>query len=554
MQAKTTFPAKVIREIAPTINPQEAVRQKYHRLRVVAYCRVSTKQEEQLNSYETQLKYYTDRINREPDWEFVGIFADKGITGTSVKNRDEFKKMIRLCKRGKVDMIICKSIARFARNTVDCLKYTRMLKAIGVDVYFEEQDIHSTQPGAEFYITIYGSIAQSESENISANVKWGKAQSAKEGKVAFHYKRFLGYKKGANGAPEIDEDEAKVVRFIYERFLAGEGALQIAHKLTEQGIQTPSGKCVWQKSTVLSILSNEKYKGDAILNKTYVVDCLTKEVRKNNGERPKYYVENNHPAIIDSGTFARVQEELAKRSPKQQKEYSGGKKIMQVRYASKYALTSLLVCGVCKSHFNRYTWVRNGEKRIVWRCISRVKFGMKYCHKSATVDEEALHEAVMNAIMKIAQEDVHVLATLKSHIAMVLGQENNDDESFNIKSRIAEIDAEFQAMLNAVTAEMVVDFDEGKAQRLLTEKNELQERLSKYTKGQEKREYINSRINEICSIIDMLKNRPLIFDDELVRKIVECIVVESKERIRVVMVGGTEIVEIMRSTKGNKSF
>ena len=548
MEKKSTSPPKVIREITPTIRPQETVRQKYHRIRVVAYCRVSTKQEEQLNSYETQLNYYTDRINREPDWEFVGIYADKGITGTSVKNRDEFKKMIRLCKRGKVDMIICKSISRFARNTVDCLKYTRMLKAIGVDVYFEEQGIHSTQPGAEFYITIYGSIAQSESENISANVKWGKAQSAKEGKVYFNYKTFLGYRKGEDGRPEIDEEEAKIIRFIYERYLAGDGTARIAGKLNEMKIPTPMGKSRWHINTISSILTNEKYKGDAVLNKTYVVDCLTKEVKKNNGERKKYYVENNHPAIIDAGTFARVQEEYARRSPKQQKEYANGKKILQVRYSNRYALTSLLICGECKSPYNRYTWVRKGVKKIVWRCASRVRFGTKYCQHSHTIAEEVLHEAVMNAIMKMSQQDTMVLSTLKSHIGMALSQGEVNDESVNIKIRIAEIDAEFQAMLNAVTADMVGGFDEEKAQRLLTEKNELQERLAKCAKEQEKRESINSRINEICSIVDMLKNRPLTFDDELVRKVVECIVVESKERIKVVMVGGTEIEETLRGS------
>ena len=552
MEAKPASPPKVIRRIDPTVNLKETVRQKYHRIRVVAYCRVSTKQEEQLNSYETQLNYYTDRINREPDWEFVGIFADKGITGTSVKNRDEFQKMIRLCKRGKVDMIICKSISRFARNTVDCLKYTRMLKAIGVDVYFEEQGIHSTHSGAEFYITIYGSIAQSESENISANVKWGKAQSAKEGKVHFNYSTFLGYRKGADGQPEIDEEEAKIVRFIYERFLAGDGMPLIAKKLTEMEVPTPMGKSGWHIRTISSILTNEKYKGDAVLNKTYVVDCLTKEVRKNNGERPKYYVENNHPAIIDAGTFARVQEEYARRSPKRQREYANGAKTMQVRYSSKYVLTALLICGDCKSPFNRFTWMRNGEKKVVWRCVSRTKFGKKYCRTSETIAEEILQESVMNAIMKLAQQDTMVLSTLKNQIAMVLNQEGMDDESINLKMKIAEIDTEFQAMLNAVTADMVGGFNEEKAQRLLTEKNELQERLAKCAKEQEKRESINSRINEISSIVDMLKNRPLTWDEELVRKIVECIVVESNKTIKVVLVGGTEIVETLRSATGNE--
>ena len=327
-------PKKVVRVIAPTITPQEQAKKLYRQLRVVAYCRVSTKQEEQLNSYETQRNYYTERINAEPNWTLVAIFADKGITGTSVKNRDEFNKMIKLCKRGKVDMIITKSISRFARNTLDCLKYTRMLKAIGVDVFFEEQGIHSTQPGAEFYITIYGSIAQSESENISANVKFGKAQSAREGNVAFHYKNFLGYRKGEDGKPEIVPEEAETIRFIYESFLAGDSFGGIKAKLEEKGILSPSGTPTWRYSTIQSILTNEKYAGDAIINKTYIEDCISKKVKVNNGERQKFYVENNHPAIIDRMTFARVQEELARRNGKL-KVKQVGTKTEQGKYSSK---------------------------------------------------------------------------------------------------------------------------------------------------------------------------------------------------------------------------
>lgn len=227
----------------------------------------------QLNSYDVQRRAYTDKINGEPGWTMVGIYADKGITGTSVKKRDDFNRLMRHCKQGKVDMIITKSVARFARNTLDCLKHTRMLKEHNVDVYFEEQGIHSIQPGAEFYITIYGSIAQSESENISANVRWGKAQSAKEGNVPFHYKRFLGYRRGSDGKPEIDPEQAVVVKRIYERFLAGDSLATIANDLNTDGIPTPSGVGKWQRGTIESILTNEKYKGDAI--KEYFLKLIT---------------------------------------------------------------------------------------------------------------------------------------------------------------------------------------------------------------------------------------------------------------------------------------
>lgn len=537
-------PKKTVRIIAPTINPQETAMNKYRQLRVVAYCRVSTKQEEQLNSYETQKNYYTERINAESNWTLVGIFADKGITGTSVKNRDEFNKMIKLCKRGKVDMIITKSISRFARNTLDCLKYTRMLKAIGVDVFFEEQGIHSTQPGAEFYITIYGSIAQSESENISANVKFGKAQSAREGNVPFHYKNFLGYRKGEDGKPEIVPEEAETVRFIYESFLAGDSFGGIKVKLEGKGILSPSGTPTWRYSTIQSILTNEKYAGDAIINKTYIEDCISKKVKVNNGERQKFYVENNHPAIIDKVTFARVQEELARRNGKL-KVKQVGTKTEQGKYSSKYALTELLVCGECKTPYRRCTWTVKGKKKIVWRCISRLDYGKKYCHESPTVEESVLHEAIMNAIMRTANENVELLKTLKLHIGMGLDIGESEDKTLDIQIKIAEIDAEFKAMLNAISSDTVEAFDEQRAKELMDEKSQLQQQLADIAERKQKRESAKNRLDEIFTILDGLRNRPMDYDDRLVRQILECVVVESKERIKVVFIGGLEITETL---------
>ena len=537
-------PKKVVRVIAPTITPQEQAKKLYRQLRVVAYCRVSTKQEEQLNSYETQRNYYTERINAEPNWTLVGIFADKGITGTSVKNRDEFNKMIKLCKRGKVDMIITKSISRFARNTLDCLKYTRMLKASGVDVFFEEQGIHSTQPGAEFYITIYGSIAQSESENISANVKFGKAQSAREGNVAFHYKNFLGYRKGEDGKPEIVPEEAETIRFIYESFLAGDSFGGIKAKLEEKGILSPSGTPTWRYSTIQSILTNEKYAGDAIINKTYIEDCISKKVKVNNGERQKFYVENNHPAIIDRMTFARVQEELARRNGKL-KVKQVGTKTEQGKYSSKFALTELLVCGECKTPYRRCTWTVKGKKKIVWRCISRLDYGKKYCHESPTVEESVLQEAIMNAIMRTANENAELLKTLKLHIGMGLDMGESEDESLDLQIKIAEIDAEFKAMLNAISSDTVEAFDEQRAKELMDEKSQLQQQLASIAERKQKRESTKTRLDEIFTILDGLRNRPMEYDDRLVRQILECVVVESKERIKVVFIGGLEITETL---------
>ncbi len=541
MQQTTVAPQRVVRVIEPTISVRESIKNHYRVLRVAAYCRVSTKQEEQLNSYENQVEHYTERINSENGWTLEGIYADKGISGTSVKNRDEFNRMIRRCKQGKIDMIITKSIARFARNTVDCLKYVRLLNDLGVDVYFEEQGIHSNQPGAEFYITIYGSIAQSESENISANIKWGKAQSAKEGKVIFQYKNFLGYRKGEDGQPEIVPEEAEIIRLIYDRFLAGDSLKGIAELLEEKGIKSPTGKARWQFSTIQSILSNEKYKGDAIINKTYITDCISKKVRVNNGERPKYYVENSHPAIIDSATFGRVQEELARRSGKRKVRKKA--KTEQGKYSSKYAMTELLVCGECKTPYRRCTWTAGGKKKIVWRCINRLDYGKKYCHNSPTIEESILQKAVMTAIMETANQNTEVLRTLKMHIGMGLEGEKSDDNSLDLQVRIAEIDAEFRKMIDRVSTETVEAFDEETATRLMNEKSRLQKQLDSIADAEQRRENAKSRLDDIYTILDGIKNRPMEYDDQIVRQLLECIVVDSKEQVTVIFKGGLKSVQ-----------
>ena len=249
-----------------------------YKKRIVAiYARVSTEHEAQISALGNQVQYYDNLLAQHPEWELYDRYIDEGITGTSVKKRKNFMRMMKDASDGKFDLVITREVSRFARNTLDCLEYVRMLKELNIDIFFEEQGLHSTDPGAEFYITIYGSIAQSESENTSANVRWGKEQAAKEGKVSFVYSNFLGYKKGADGQPEIVEEEAEIVRNIYDRFLKGESFKTIADTLTSQNIPTPRKKVVWISSTVRSILSNEKYMGDALINKTYTVDFLSKK-------------------------------------------------------------------------------------------------------------------------------------------------------------------------------------------------------------------------------------------------------------------------------------
>ncbi len=487
------------------------------------------------------LNHYTERIHREPGWKLVGIYADKGITGTSMKKRDEFNKLIRQCKRGRVDMIIVKSISRFARNTLDCIKITRMLREIKVDVYFEEQNLHSIDPASEFYISIYGSIAQSESENISHNVAWGKAQSAKEGNVSFAYKSFLGYRQGADGKPEIDPAQAITVRRIYTEFLSGNSLQQIADGLTADSIPTPMGKAVWQPGVIQSILSNVKYKGDALLGKTYVKDCISKKVRINGGERPQYYVENNHPAIIDADTFAQVQEELARRASKR-KVKQIGTTTEQGKYCGKYALTELLICGECGTPYRRCTWTAGGQKRIVWRCINRLDYGKKYCHHSPTIEESPLQKAIMNAILKTAKSNPDILQTLKMHIQIALGAEAGEDESVDIQIRIAQIDKEFNDILNTVTAENPESLlTDPRIEAMMSEKRMLENRLAEYIAAEQHRKSTKSRLEQIFTILDGMKNHPLTFDNEIIRKILQCVIVESKDKIKVVFIGGLEM-------------
>lgn len=327
---------------------------------------------------------------------------------------------------------------------------------------------------------------------------------------------------------------------IYERFLAGDSFGGITAYLEEQNIPSPGGKEEWQYSTIQSILSNERYKGNAIINKTYTVDCLSKKVKVNNGGRQKYYVENNHPAIIDAGTFGRVQEELARRSGKQ-KVKQIGTKTEQGKYSSKYALTELLICGECKTPYRRCTWTVKGQKKIVWRCINRLDYGKKYCHDSPSVEESLLQAAIMDAAIQTAKKNAEVLQMLKLHIGMGLQDESSEDKSIDLQIRIAEIDAEFKQMLEKISSHTVEAFDEEQVSELMAEKQCLQNQLGQIANAEQKRESAKSRLDEIYTILDGLKNHPMEYDDQIVRQIIECVVVESKEQIKVVFIGGLEV-------------
>lgn len=518
-----------MRIIPPTILPDQA-KDSHKQLRVAAYCRVSTDSEEQETSFEAQCSYYTDKIMRNPEWTLAGIFADEGISGTQANKRKEFMRMIHQCRSGKIDMILTKSVSRFARNTVDCLNYVRELKSLGIPVLFEKEGLNTMHMTSEIYISMHGIFAQSESESISGNVRMGKQIAAKNGNVTLSYKSFLGYRKGPDGKPEIDEEQAKVVRLIYERFLSGDSQSDIGKMLEEKGIPTPMGRTKWSDSTIRSILRNEKYKGDALLQKTYVIDCISHKSKKND-DRPQYYVENSHPAIIPRDMFDRVQQELARRNSKR-KVKQVGTKTDSGKYSSKFALTERLVCGCCGTPYRRCTWTAHGRKRIVWRCISRLDYGKKYCQTSLTVDEIVLHKSIVNAICAVSSESssIQAMAALKLHAGIYFGGEDGTAaDELKAKELVSKItDA---ASGGSYTEEMAA---------LVKELDEVKKRLAEKKEKDQTNNAMAHRLKEVIEAIDSLKETDIQFRNDLVRKLIECVRVMPTGEIEVSFIGGVK--------------
>ena len=314
MEPQAPIRQKIIREIKPS--PVLQARTRNHRLRVAAYCRVSTEQGEQQTSIENQITYYEDLIRSNPEWEYAGVFSDDGISGTRDENRPGFMEMIKQCKKGKIDMILAKSLSRFSRNTLQCISYIRMLKDRGIIIRFEKEGLDTSRVTSEIFFTWTSAFAQGESESLSNNVKWGKRKGYSQGKFAFPYKNMLGYKKGEDGEPEIVPEEAEHIKMIFNLFLLGRSLRQIKEALERRNILTPRGNTEWGLSSIEHILRNEKYMGDVLLQKSYTVDFLTKKKKKNNGEITQYYITDNHPAIIPREDFLNVQLELTRRNSK----------------------------------------------------------------------------------------------------------------------------------------------------------------------------------------------------------------------------------------------
>ncbi|MFR1506424.1 MAG: recombinase family protein [Butyricicoccus sp.] len=437
------------------------------------------------------------------------------------------------CKRGHIDLIITKSLSRFARNTVDCLETVRLLKANGIGVYFEKENINTLTESSEFLITLFSGFAQAESESLSKNVAWGKAKSAEAGKVTFQYKKMLGYCKGADGQPEIVPEEAEVIKRIYHRYLDGCTLGQIKRELDEENVPTAQGVESWSPAIIHNILTNEKYIGDALLQKTYVTDCISKKVKKNQGERAMYYVENNHPAIISREMFNQVRNEMTRRFSKRKVLQKSGKTELG-KYSGKYALTELLVCGECGSPYKRVTWARNGKKRIVWRCVSRLEFGTKYCHNSPTLDENKLHSAIlaaMNEFAAIRQEVCPDVLAMAEEAKQALSQAGA--KLLELKKHLEAVSREQSDLLDRLLENMGDAELNAQMKALMDEKESLKAQILDAQQMKVSFEEQAARHQQMWDSIMESSAGYTEFDDEFVRQIIQKITVEDAETIRI---------------------
>ena len=421
---------RIVEVIPATWNPADESVREIRKLRVAAYCRVSTELEQQQSSYDIQIEYYTRHIMQNPNWIFAGVFADDGRSATNTFRRDDFNQLMNQCMKGKVDMVITKSISRFARNTVDCISWVRKLKEKNVAVYFEKENLNTLDDSTEMILTILSSQAQEESRAISTNVKWGYARKFEKGEST--RQRSYGFRKAPTGEMCIVEEEAAVIRNMARWFLDGDSLERIKHRLEDARIETTTGKKTWSTGTIYNILTNEKIMGDVLLQKTFTADYLTKRRVKNSGQQKQYYVKNHHEAIIPKTVYYKIQEEIARRSSLKKAGTRKGKTAQGV-YSSKYALTGIMVCNECGAHYRRTTWAKNGKKVIVWRCINRLEHGTKRCHESPTLKEEVIQEAIMGKLhsLSIDQEEENFLNGVKEDIlraAKVVGGACTEEE------------------------------------------------------------------------------------------------------------------------------
>lgn len=481
-------------------------------LRVAAYCRVSTTLEQQEGSYEAQISYYTEKIKSNPNWKSAGIYADDGKSATNTKKRDDFNAMIDDCMAGKIDMVITKSVSRFARNTVDSLQTIRKLKEKNIAIFFEKEGVNTLESTGELLITILSSQAQEESRNLSENTKWGLTRRYENGIVTINHKKFMGYTKDENGELVIIPEQAEIVRRIFRMYLEGSSIGEITKALEVDKIKTVTGKETWYPGVIEKMLVNEKYMGDALMQKTYTVDFLTKKRVKNNGIVPQYYIEDNHEAIIPKELFYKVQEEKARRASLNKAAVTrktNKLKKEKSKFSSKYALTEILACAECGHPYRRQTWSKYGQKSAVWRCENRLKNGTKAsCKHSPTLKEEPLHNAIMTAINKVVENNGDFIGAFRENVIRVIGGYSTKDIPTEYDEQIESLQKEILTLIeeNAKQGAVAEDFD-GEYKRISEKINELKQAKLKVVREKKQAENYKQKLTDCY-----LQQKILLFD------------------------------------------
>ena len=512
------------------------------KLRVAAYCRVSTDKDEQLNSFEVQKAYYTEKILSNPNWKMADIFADEGISGVSMKKRDEFKRMLRHCREGRIDMILVKSVSRFGRNTVDVMRTVRSLREKNITVLFEKENLDTSQMTSELMLAFFSAFSQSESESIRENIIRGNAMAYAQGKVSISPTMF-GFRKGSDDEIAIDEEQAQVVRMIYNDYLDGMTPGDIKKKLEKLHIKTAFGRDTWNTTVILGLLQNEKYRGDALLQKTFSPSLFSERSKVNNGELTKYYVRGCLPVIVEPDIWQQVQEELARRRAKRASTEKA-KNPLAGRHRGKYALSELLVCGKCGSPYRRTTWAKKGKKKIVWRCGTRLDYGTQFCNESPTLEEGALHTAIVNGIMNQYINVGADMELLKANLDRALAPQIPGGEA-DIRARITELTQQKQDLV----AQCMEENDITKYELLLTnivnELEQLNQRLAGIESQQKNRAITESRMAEIDELLGQFAESGMEYDDILTHRLVSAIHVRSADEIEITFKDGKTRTENM---------
>ena len=494
------------------------------RKRVAAYCRVSTDGEEQLNSFTSQKAYYTELIEKEPDWMMAGVYADEAITGTQVAKREGFQKMIRACLAGEIDMVITKSISRFARNTLDTLKYVRMLKERNIAVFFEDEKINTLSMDGELLLVVLSSVAQQEVENISNNVKKGLAMKMSRGELVGFAGAFGYDYDPATKAISVNREQAEIVRHIFNRYVSGVGTSTIARELEEMGVLNPSGSKTWHQSTVAGIIRNEKYTGDLLQGKTFTVDPISHRRLENLGESDKYLLKDHHEAIISRELFSQAQEILEKRS---QCHSNARLKTNEYRslYTNKYAFSCKCRCGFCGATLTRRTWHSGKYKKTIWLCVRAAKKGKKYCPLCKAITETAIMSAFVESYKLMTRNHKDVLDELLERVEKALSGDDVQAQIEKEKEKLKDMSSKLNNLLD-MHLEGKLDYD-----TYDKKKSDLQKRIDDLKSViADLQDIGNTKLNledRIAFMREKLKNADTIkeFDRQVFESIVDYVVV-----------------------------